>query len=349
MQTGVQSGYINKIVSVDELEMYSYSQECQFRGMWNEYTKMARGLILDPVSKKIVARPFKKFFNYGEHNYNVPSEPFQVFEKVDGSLGIVFYHKGWRVATKGSFASEQAIWAEKWLYNNVDVNLLSKDYTYLFEIVYPENKIVVKYPYEGLVLLAVIETESGYEFPYDSVASMANKIETKICKHLAFEGKTPNDIWIYAKTLPATEEGFVLRFVSGLRVKMKGDEYIRIHRIRSSFSPLSIWDAMRKNMDMDKIKKDMPEEFWPDLDYFASTFNNRAALLLQEIKNTANRYKDLSDKQLGLMKKTEMEELLTPFVFSVRKRDFLNQVEKQSKARDSLFELFRPTGNIIQE
>ena len=48
----------------------------------------------------------------------MPDLPFETMEKLDGSLIIIFHHNGrWRTATKGSFTSSQAQWAENFLEN----------------------------------------------------------------------------------------------------------------------------------------------------------------------------------------------------------------------------------------
>ena len=114
--------------------------------------------ILLPAEKKVIATPFPKFFNYGEveiWDSEQHDGDILALEKLDGSLGIVYHHSGeWHCATRGAFDSEQAMWAKTWLNNNIDTNALEKDHTYLFEIIYPENRIVVSYDYEGMVLLS---------------------------------------------------------------------------------------------------------------------------------------------------------------------------------------------------
>ena len=61
---------------------------------------LARGVILDPEAKRVVASPFPKFFNVGEKADSIPNLPFETFEKLDGSLIILFYHKGeWRTSS----------------------------------------------------------------------------------------------------------------------------------------------------------------------------------------------------------------------------------------------------------
>jgi hypothetical protein len=103
----------NVVVSREQgLEQYMYTNGCRFENRWDSFSLMARGLILDPAARRVVATPFPKFFNFGEVIPTLPDEPFEVTEKIDGSLGIVFHHGGrWQVATKGRLSSEQALWA----------------------------------------------------------------------------------------------------------------------------------------------------------------------------------------------------------------------------------------------
>ena len=68
----------------------------------------------------------------------------------------------WILATRGSFTSPQAIKGRE-LLEKYDYNRLAKDYTYLFEIIYPENRIVCNYDFEDLILLGMIHTKTGDE------------------------------------------------------------------------------------------------------------------------------------------------------------------------------------------
>jgi len=126
------------------LTIYNYSQKTQFEKNWDEITLSCRGLVLDDDGN-VVARPFKKFFNWEEILHTVSSEqlsmPFEVFEKMDGSLGVGFWYDGeFVIATRGSFTSDQAIKAKEML-KNYRIDLLNerggeRDYTLLFEIIY---------------------------------------------------------------------------------------------------------------------------------------------------------------------------------------------------------------------
>src|SRR3990167_2407750 len=153
----------------ENVKIFNYTQRCQFSREWDDITKQCRGLIIDVKSGKILARPFPKFFNYEEHIQNawpIPSELPIITEKYDGSLGILYWLPGdarpW-IATRGSFMSEQAQWATEWFRKNVAHQGIPRSYTHLFEIIYPQNRIVVSYDFEGLILLSIRVTESGGE------------------------------------------------------------------------------------------------------------------------------------------------------------------------------------------
>lgn len=101
-------------------------------------TKACRGLIVD-AENWIVQRPFEKFFSIEQ------LEPFDVYDKLDGSLGILYWVGDEpAIATRGSFISDQAKRGTEFLRARKDLNL-DRRYTYLFEIIYPENRVVVNY------------------------------------------------------------------------------------------------------------------------------------------------------------------------------------------------------------
>ncbi|HWS84146.1 MAG TPA: RNA ligase [Ktedonobacteraceae bacterium] len=147
-----------------DLLIWNYTAKCQFERVWDQVTMQARGLITKSDGT-IVGRGFKKFFNIEEHQGSIPLEAFKVTEKLDGSLGILFQVNGIAyIATRGSFTSEQAVKGTEILHRKYRDFPFQEQYTYLFEIVYPENSIVVDYgEREDLILLAVIHTKTGTE------------------------------------------------------------------------------------------------------------------------------------------------------------------------------------------
>ena len=246
------------------LLIWNYNARCQAEKAWDEYTRIARGLITD-LEGRIVARPFPKFFNLGEVEKtrveNLPADPPRIYEKLDGSLGILYWD-GDRpcIATRGSFESEQAAWATEWVRERVDRDITTGfriDHTYLFEIVFPQNRIVVDYGARAeLVLLAVVHTETGREL--DPI-----KEAVRIGLPGAREFLHPlEDVQASCATLGSDEEGFVVHWPSyGLRVKMKGAEYCRLHKLLTSFSSISIWECLAAGTDLEPLMERVPDEF----------------------------------------------------------------------------------------
>lgn len=334
------AGLVSEQVDRTGLRLYCYTQSCVYDRKWDEHTLLARGLIIDPAGGRVVATPFPKFFNLGERDDTIPDLPFETYEKVDGSLIIIFWHDGeWRAATKGSFRSGQAEWAFG-IVDQSDQSLLIPGTTYLAEAVYPENRIVIHYADAGLVLLAAYD-EMGYEMDYAALSALAVRLDWKIAKRHAYA--SISDLIATARGLPATEEGFVLRFANGLRMKVKGDEYRRIHSLISRITPLAMWDALQAGDDMAAIRKDLPEEFWTDYDSIVGLINERISAIVAATEREAAAVAHLSDKDVGL-RLAEFPADVRAFIFPYRKTgDLLTN----QRSRQALFRAIRPTGNAL--
>lgn len=245
------------------LLIFNYTQACQFAGAWDEYTIMARGLITD-LEGNIVAYPFKKFFNYGdERNVKVlPTDNPIIYDKFDGSLGIQYYEDGKVcIATRGSFVSDQAKWATEWIQRHFTPADFLAGKTYLYEIIYPENRIVVNYNgLHTLVLLAVIDTETGTEDSY-AHESEAQRLKIPFARHMEY--KDLAQIMDHAKNLPGSEEGYVFHWPNqnNLRLKIKGDEYVRLHRLLTGTSSKTIWEFLASDKPVKDLIENVPDEF----------------------------------------------------------------------------------------
>jgi RNA ligase len=320
------------------LQLFIYTPRCVYEDGWDQFTVLARGLVVDQTAEKIVATPFPKFFNVGERRGEAPDLPFEAFEKLDGSLIIVFHHAGnWRAATKGAFNSEQAVWAQARL-DDADLSPLTPGTTYLFEAVYSENRIVVRYAEPALVLLAAYDDE-GRELTYDEALAVAEALGWRAARRHAFASIA--DMVRHAATLPRDDEGFVIRFSNGLRLKLKGAEYRRIHALISRCTPLAMWEAMANGDDMDAIRRDLPEEFWTDFDDIVRLLTASAAAIETRVAEAAASVAHLSDKELGLSL-TSVPPDVRPYLFAFRKSGVI-----AGKSRETLMRSIRPTGNVL--
>jgi RNA ligase len=244
-------------------QILNYSPEVQYSRTWDEVTLNCRGLILDE-DYNIVARPWKKFFNLGDVVLPMSwGDKVEVTDKVDGSLGIMYPAPNGAnfIATRGSFHSEQAEFASVLLWNKYhEIARMDKDYndlyTFLFEIVYPGNRIVLDYgDTEDLVLLGAVHNEDGYYFGPQFAKSM---LEWPGPVAETFEFDTLNDIAAHMGRRNA--EGFVIRHHNFL-VKAKEPEYVEVHKLVTNASPKTVWDQLRQGKSKSEIVSAFPDEF----------------------------------------------------------------------------------------
>lgn len=247
------------------LYIFNYTKKCEFSRHWTRVTRKCRGLITD-LEGNIVARPFEKFFNIEEmsKSWNPPSQRFTVTEKMDGSLGIMYpTPDGPAIATRGSFNGMQAVHATEVLrtrYSDLPWN--AEEVTYLFEIIYPQNRIVVDYgDYDDIVMLAAINTKTGRELPLP--AWFPNHVPVVEC----------DDISQLRAVAVENNEGFIIRYSNGLRLKAKHADYVRLHRLMVGVTARKLWEcfytaATRTSIDyvegmalIERMIDVVPEEF----------------------------------------------------------------------------------------
>jgi len=240
-----------------DVRIFNYTQETQFSKAWDDVTMQCRGLIVDVATGEVIAHPFPKFFNYQEHllaGKEIPKETPIVTAKEDGSLGILYWldETPW-IATRGSFMSDQAQWATKWFREHSNYADWNRDVTYLFEIVFPENRIVLRYDYSGLILLAATHIKSGLDVSVETVAEPFRRYRTYM----------PDDLEKLAALDLPNEEGFVCFYPqANLRLKVKFAEYVRLHKIVTGLSEIGIWEHLRESRPLEQLLADVPDEFF---------------------------------------------------------------------------------------
>lgn len=249
------------------ISIYNYTRETQYRGYWDEITLSMRGTILDDKGY-VIASAFDKFFNYEEVKDKLPvrSDYVYVQKKMDGSLGILFHYEGeWHLATRGSFTSEQSKRGMEILkkkYKFFEHNFITH-ITYIVEIIYPENKIVVDYNNEEKIVF-LSTSEGGIENHWTTSLSIfvgsGIKLDDiiKTEQHFVF-GKDLYDS-LKSKNLH-NEEGFVVIFQPYFRMKIKFEDYVRLHRLITGFSNVDIWESLKDGKDIDEILANVPDEF----------------------------------------------------------------------------------------
>lgn len=261
-----------KMVSVQthpsgELKIYNYTKTASYSRTWNAVTLASRGLITDNDGN-IVARPFTKFFNYGELTDEEQRDlgkqgKITIYDKLDGSMGISYPDPTTGemcIATRGSFASEQAEHATQVMKDRYNGTWEpDKDHTYLFEVIYPDNKIVLNYgEMDDVVLIGKVNKKTGVSVPLSEVS------EWKGQRAQTFEGDTLDD----ALAMPPrpNAEGVIMHVHStDGRVKLKQEDYVKMHAMKYQFTTKKVWRSLKDKTNAD-LRGSLEEEFIPHYD-----------------------------------------------------------------------------------
>lgn len=225
-----------------------------------ELVKECRGTIIRKENDgyKIVCYPFRKFGNYSESYADTDLMDFSratIQEKVDGSLFKFFFDNGtWKLATNGTIDSFKAECGDT-TFGDVFYSIIQKyssikDFlshmktsrTYFFEMVHPQyNHIVVHYPEPAIYFLGCRDMETFEEIMFDDEFDNVSWI-----KHPKYyECHSLAECIEEAHRMGPDEEGYVAtcygQKINGsfLRVKIKGDMYLQLHKMRGN-GPLTV-------------------------------------------------------------------------------------------------------------
>jgi RNA ligase len=347
----VDQGYLKR----DEWNgfvLYNYTDKCTFDKHWNRVTLNSRGIVFDKETGECVARPFPKFFNLGEHSStfygNLPDLPYQAYDKLDGSLGILVQSDRVDfpfIVTRGCFNSTQAEVANNMLWDTykMPATHIPRDVTLLFEIIYPANKIVVPYGDRAeLVVLGGYDRFTGRELCRAELETIAADAKFPIAEPMY---GTINQLVDAATHMPYTTEGFVVRFDNGLRVKIKGTDYLRVHKMISHLGPISVWEALKSGKFIDMLTQ-LPEEFRAEAETISQRLYKQHQLLASDITHMIAKY--------GVSILNEWDEDARSEAYQLAARikgapaayqKFLFQYMRGKPLTPMIWDAIRPTGN----
>lgn len=257
----------------DDFTLLKYSQIEPRSDMSNPIVQECRGLIIKKCEEeyKVASIRFDKFFNYGQEEAATLQFPCEASEKIDGSLIGVWFDEdtGWHVSTSGNIYAEDAsldideynsyrdIFNLAW--GDIDFDILSKDYTYIFELVSPYTKLVVPYSKPELYLLAIRNNITLEEFdrrflPIIAEQLFGNKIKTP----KAFMCNSVKEIKDIVEKMTYEDEnfeGFVLCDDNFNRIKLKSPLYANLFFIRGEgqFSNKKILKIIMDEQDDDVL------------------------------------------------------------------------------------------------
>lgn len=252
-----------KIVIKEEypLAIFNYGIDCDFA---DPIVQEARGIIIDLETLNVVCWPFRKFGNYNEsYADKIDWNTARVQDKIDGSIIKMWWNRTtgrWQFSTNGTINAETTLanqmTQETFLdvikkadnYNEIVLRLadLSKDHTFIFELVSPETQVVVKYPVSHLYHIGTRNNISGMEINSDIGIEKPKEYFLKSlddCLSAAYDLNKSDDGLIH----DVKKEGFVVVDDNWNRIKIKSPDYLMLHRMsfNSNFSKERIVGMIR--------------------------------------------------------------------------------------------------------
>lgn len=226
-----------------DLYIYGYYEDPLKKRLWDDTSKHCRGIIIDGDGN-VIEHPFVKFWTFKQYiskdlallNENqvlrLPDNSFRITEKVDGTMVTLYWiDETPYLATQRSFTNVKAIEATKILHSKYKhlFPLFNRQYTYVFEAIYPETRVLIEYgDMRDLVLIGVIDKKTGKPLPVPDMGF-------KTCKDYSEEyGHITNFNDLAALNIQ-NQEGFVIYYESGEMLKIKFPWYIKAHSLLDNF------------------------------------------------------------------------------------------------------------------
>lgn len=257
-----------------------------------------RSLLLSPDGLSVFSRSFPRFFNYGEMPGKFDFSGTQVFEKIDGSLCVLYFHPArekWEFRTRRTAFGEYKVDGANVTFGNLaakaaktlDFPNLDKNFSYVFELVSPESKIITPYNECALYYLASFDNRDGSEQEYQpGLEYVSRHLKCRALRTFAFQDI--GQIIEMAKNLPAVEEGYVIRNCRGERIKIKNPAYVALALLNSkgSFTGKRILELIESGDDSEVLAY-FPEQ--------RKKFESVARARTDFIAETENIYQKIKD------------------------------------------------------
>lgn len=246
----------------------------------NAIRRECRGILFYPDGT-LMSRRLHKFFNVNErdetqHHLIDLDKPHVILEKLDGSMITpVFVGNDVRWGTKMGLTDVskpvEAHVAKLKQYEDFATKCRDEGVTPIFEWCSRKQRIVIDYPEDQLVLIAMRENVSGLYMPYDVLELNGAYWHIPVVK--TYAGTTQNMEHLIADARgKEDQEGYILRFDDGHMVKIKGDWYVRIHKTKDNLTLEKNVVEMIVNETIDDTKAFMLEDDRKRVEAFESEF-----------------------------------------------------------------------------
>ena len=130
-------------------------------------------------------------------------------------------------------------------------------------------------------------------------------------------------------------EGLVVRFTDGQRVKVKTEEYVRLHRLLTGVSNKSIWELLKAGSLLDEIIERVPDEFYDWVKQVKDGLEKKHYELMLEANNLAI--------QTHAMERKDAAEIILKRGNPISGATFAILDGKQAQAEQAIWKAIKPT------
>jgi RNA ligase len=294
----------------------------------NAILRECRGIIFDTLTGNILHRRLHKFFNVNEreetliHNINF-SEPHTILAKLDGSMITpVMTDAGLRWGTKMG-VTDVALPVEEFVVEHPDYSTFAKlmftnGVTPIFEWCSRKQKIVVDYPEDSLVLIALRNTKTGTYWAPDCMRRAVSQFDIPVVKEY------PGTVDSMQELIKSTEslvdaEGWVVRFESGHMIKIKGEWYVKLHKAKDRIRfEKNIIDLIL-NEGIDDIKAFLDSADRDRVESYVEKFWSGVFATAKELDELYNSFTALDQRDFAVNFVLKQDKKYHRFLFEMRK------------------------------
>lgn len=314
-----------------------------------------RGLIFSD-SGELISRPYHKFFNLGEkmdtqiHHVDF-SSPHKKLIKLDGSMIRPIYFKeqnGFRLGTKMGI-TDVAMKAEVFVSENLKYfNLFracqEKNITPIFEWLSPNNRIVINYETDNLVVTAFRNTNTGEYFTFSDMVDFAHEFNVD-CVAATLDDEEISKVLVSVKDMEDIE-GIVYRFDNGHMLKVKTDLYCRMHKSKDIVSSdRRIYELILEEK-IDDIKPLLMAEDISRVEKLENKLWKSVEAMANELDNSYDRFKSLDKKTFAISHANGLNDFVRRGIFAKMTNDsssieLSRKFIAQNVGADNKFDAFR--------
>lgn len=273
----------------DDLFVLKYHNRVFYKNLWNRYTEVCRGTVVDGEYNPITL-PFTKIYNYGIE-CNAPAidddEIVMAFRKVNGFMGAATWHDGAPLlSTTGSIDSDHVGYFREMIPEWDEFSQTLQDnphLTFMFEVVHPSDPHIV--PEElGVYLLAYREKKWGSKVGHDPGLLYAYSLRMHVT--------VPDHYMMSMRNLKGTaravrHEGFVIYCADGRSSKIKSPYYL----VNKFMARIKDTGRLMEDSVFDKID----EEYYPLVEHVRENLSEFSELDEQQRLNWIKNYLESDD------------------------------------------------------